>query len=112
MIYDFKFMISNFQIYELGFTAGEGEGEGTTFGWAADGLDRTELTLVLTDVVLQREEDFLRLVGCYDDTRNDVRLGHTGHELGKVQDELGGCMRYEREVGKHSLCFLGGDVDL
>jgi len=97
-------------ISKLGFATGEGERQGATVG-RADGLDRTELLLVLTDVVLKRSEDLLRLIGSYHYAGYHICLRNTGHELCEIEYELGRSMRDEREVCKHALRFIRSDVD-
>lgn len=76
----------------LSFPSGERQRKSGSFCRASDRYDGSEFLLILTDVVLQRSQEFLCLVRRNDYTGHYIRLRYTGHELSEVKNELSGSM--------------------
>ena len=78
----------------------------------AFGLDLAILLLEPLDVFAHRIQELLEVHGSHDDAGMNARAGHAGRDTCEIENELGGGVRDDREIGINSLGFLFPELDL
>ena len=74
--------------------------------------DDSILLLIPCDILLERHEESLGMLGCEDDTTSHLGLLESWHHLCEVDDEFRTRVRDEGEIGIDALCHFRGHLYL
>ena len=75
-------------------------------------LDFCDITLIASNILLQREQQSLGVLGREDYAALDISLLQSGERSGEVNDKLRRRVRNDGQVGIVTLGYLLGQVDL